>query len=568
MLDGSLNIAALRVTTHIGRALLASADQFRNEAQATNEYVLNAAQYVDAGVDPVVQVSVRTDGITISDNGRGMDFDGLANFFTLHGENLDRKHGQVGRGRFGTGKSAAFAIANTMRLTTVRNGKLCSVQLRRADILAMKSGDAIPVEVLKRDGASDLPNGTTIEIRDLRIKPNRQMILEHIRREISGLPNATVIVNGSPIRYTEPELLMVERYSPEPSTARVIGEVELVLKVAKRELPSELQGKVMIRCNGALVATYDGGQANKEFADRIFGFIDVPRLDDENAPVSAFDASRSLRLNEKNDVALRTHAFIAAKMDQLRRQVVDAERRRRAADSTSIMKAQVSIIEQLLNQDLRDHAYGTQNPVGKSTMPRSPAPLEPIAGAPDAQGEPGSTAADDGSGNVDGAIRQTTPDPVPPTKDPIDQDEEPTESQDKPDREPTMKEPEKDPETGQDQEQPATSRRAPRHPRSGVSIEFDHKGEDEPRASCARGTRIIVINLDHPQIAAACEYGQTSIEATRVFYDAIAHTYATLTAREMIETATFSDQHEVLTEMNIRLDRINRAMAGFYRQVG
>ena len=47
----------------------------------------------------------------------------------MHGENIDRKAGRPGRGRFGTGKSAAFGIGDVLRLTTVRNGKRSKVEL-------------------------------------------------------------------------------------------------------------------------------------------------------------------------------------------------------------------------------------------------------------------------------------------------------------------------------------------------------------------------------------------------------------------------------------------------------
>lgn len=55
-----------------------------------------------------MRLDARQKRITIEDNGRGMDWAGLGNFFVMHGENVDREAGRPGRGRFGTGKSAAF----------------------------------------------------------------------------------------------------------------------------------------------------------------------------------------------------------------------------------------------------------------------------------------------------------------------------------------------------------------------------------------------------------------------------------------------------------------------------
>ena len=40
----------LKVTSHVGRDLLASAASFKNEAVVVWEYVVNSLQYVDPGV--------------------------------------------------------------------------------------------------------------------------------------------------------------------------------------------------------------------------------------------------------------------------------------------------------------------------------------------------------------------------------------------------------------------------------------------------------------------------------------------------------------------------------------
>ena len=126
----------LYVKSHVSRDLLQSAALFKNEHLAVWEYVSNGLQYVDLGVSPVVRVKLNKNKnrITIQDNGRGMSFADLQHFFVMHGENVDRKAGRVGRGMFGTGKSAAFGIAETLVITTVRNGKRTKVSLNREDI--------------------------------------------------------------------------------------------------------------------------------------------------------------------------------------------------------------------------------------------------------------------------------------------------------------------------------------------------------------------------------------------------------------------------------------------------
>src|SRR5271157_6358590 len=136
------------VKSHVARDLLQNAALFKTDKLVVWEYVSNSLQYTDPGTNPVVKVTLdsKRRRIAIADNGRGMDWAGLQNFFIMHGENLDRKEGRAGRGRFGTGKSAAFGVADTLSIMTVRNGKRIKVQLSRAAIENMKSGDLIPVE--------------------------------------------------------------------------------------------------------------------------------------------------------------------------------------------------------------------------------------------------------------------------------------------------------------------------------------------------------------------------------------------------------------------------------------
>ena len=143
----------LFVKSHVARDLLQNAGLFKTEKLVVWEYVSNGLQYIDPGVNPTIKVFMdsKRKRITISDNGRGMDWAGLQNFFVMHGENIDRKEGRPGRGRFGTGKSAAFGIADTLRISTQRRGKRSRVEITRADIEKMSSEDPIPVNVIERE---------------------------------------------------------------------------------------------------------------------------------------------------------------------------------------------------------------------------------------------------------------------------------------------------------------------------------------------------------------------------------------------------------------------------------
>src|SRR6266545_742232 len=166
---------SLSVVTDSARDLLQSAAFFTNEKLVAWEYISNGLQYVDPGTSPQVDVVVDTKQkrMVVSDNGSGMTLEGLKNFFVMHGENVERKRGKPGRGRFGTGKSAAFGIANSLRITTVRDSKRSIVELTRADIEASRTGEGpverVPVRVLVAEQSVDETNGTVIEIDGIKL---------------------------------------------------------------------------------------------------------------------------------------------------------------------------------------------------------------------------------------------------------------------------------------------------------------------------------------------------------------------------------------------------------------
>src|SRR5262249_25676632 len=113
----------IHVISHVARDLLQTAAVFKTDKQVVWEYVSNSLQYSQPGRPARVEVTVqpRLKKISIADNGRGMDWAGLQNFWMLHGENQDRLMGRPGRGRFGTGKAAAFGIAGVLRVTSIKD---------------------------------------------------------------------------------------------------------------------------------------------------------------------------------------------------------------------------------------------------------------------------------------------------------------------------------------------------------------------------------------------------------------------------------------------------------------
>src|SRR5262245_59457650 len=267
--------AQLKLTSHVGRDLLASAASFKNEAAVVWEYVVNSLQYVDPGVSPRVQVSTdstkRT--IAISDYGSGMSVDVLQRFFQMHGENLERLAGRAGRGKFGTGKSAAFGIATEMQVDTVRNGKRNVLRLTR-EMIDKSTGDEIPIEWLSKDESVDAPTGTTITISRINIdKIRKASIIEYIERhlQVFRAKAPAVAIDDHVCEYIKPPIDEAHNFEPSGSQRQLLGDVKLVVRVAAAPLPAAEQGISVTAGVGNLVAIERAGIETKEFGNYLFG---------------------------------------------------------------------------------------------------------------------------------------------------------------------------------------------------------------------------------------------------------------------------------------------------------
>ena len=347
----------LKVTSHVGRDLLQSAALFKHEHSVVWEYVSNGLEYTEPGVNPTVKVTVDTKNhnIRISDNGRGMTFSDLHRYFQMHGENIDRKRGAPGRGLFGTGKSAAFGIANVLRVTTVRNGARSKVELTRSAIESKDADHHVPVTVLENSVPTDELNGTVVEIEKIQLKRlDQNSIIRHIERHIAHWPNAAVFVNMHKCEFIEPPVAAIHtiRSKGTPFEA-VIGDVELKIKIAKAPLEEELQG-IAIISGGVWHETSLVGSERKPFANYIFGSVDVPALAADRSPISPFDMSRSMRLNPKNETAAQIYGFVGFNIERIRLDLERQDRERRNAAEVKKLEKEANAIAEIINKDFSE----------------------------------------------------------------------------------------------------------------------------------------------------------------------------------------------------------------------
>jgi len=146
----------------------------------------------------------------------GMNEEDLRHYFTMHGENRERRAGRLGRGKFGTGKSAAFGIAQSLRIQTVKHHLYNEVLLTRADIES-SDGNDIPLRWEIRNQATDQPNGTSVTIGDILLERiDTASIITYIERHLGHfrVSNPQVAVNKHVCEYHEPQVALFRTFRP------------------------------------------------------------------------------------------------------------------------------------------------------------------------------------------------------------------------------------------------------------------------------------------------------------------------------------------------------------------
>jgi hypothetical protein len=536
------------VKSHVGRDLLQNAALFKTDKLVIWEYVLNGLQYVDAGTNPTVHVRLDSKArkVRISDNGRGMTLDGLQNFFVMHGENLDRKAGTPGRGRFGTGKSAAFGIGDLLRVTSVRDSRRSVVELTRSDLNKVSSGDPIPVRILQNEIACSDPNGTIVEIEQIHLRSLDQPgCIRYIERHLAKWPkNCTVVVNNHECEYSEPPIKEQRRFRPTGAPRELLGDAELVLKVSKAPVDEDLRG-VAIFSNGVWHETTLAGAEGKEMSNYIIGEIDVPRLDDDNTPISPFDLSRSMRLNPSNELVRAIYAFISQSVEQVRRELVDRESQRRQSEEAKHLADQAADIARFLNEDFdsfRDKISKVRvKAAGLVDLADTPTPGDSMDGLVDGDEVPSVLTSPVGGMGAEG--------------DAAADGDVPRELK------PELKAEEGGKLSGKN----APQAQRPAGKRGGFLVEFKAMGGEEDRAIYRGEERTIYINTDHPQLLAA--KGTARIEDPtfrRLAYEVAFTEYAIAISSELGKRGEYSDWSDPIYEVRETVNRLARKGARLY----
>lgn len=535
----------ITVTSHVGRDFLQNAAFFTTLPKVVWEYVSNSLDNPREGVPIEVTVDLNSSAVLrISDNGEGMSRQELSHFFTMHGENVRRKEGKRVRGMFGTGKSAAFGIAKTLRIETRKGGLRNAVELTEEAIKAARDGRPFAVAEIAADEATKEEDGTVVEV--ARFKVNRldlTPVIAFVEKNLGRYrARATVVINGHLCHYQEPPCLREVRASPPTEVAGEIGEVELIVKVSPFALDKDERG-VDILANGNWHETTLGDVEGREFADRLFGDIDVPALELEDDGVAAFDNTRNNTLNRVNPRVVVLIAWISSELEKVRTQLAEEEQAKRRSEEARRLEEEARRMARILNDDFSQvlldlDAVRRASRRAKSRVGEVVSPEGLVIGG---EGNTPTGLIEAGNPHGNGAAGES----------PAGEGDEPRPG-------PDLIE--------------GVSTGSPRRPegpggkrRAGIfSIEFANHTEGYPRSKYERETHTIFVNLDHPQVDMALKEGGGS-QKSRAFltmaYEIAAVEYAQAIPYERIQQGEQVDAAEALFSVRETVDRVTRRFA-------
>ncbi len=338
----------------VARDILQNSDYFTSVPKAVNEYVWNSIDYRRPASRVEVLVTKRAgrikirkqrilkyNGIVIEEikNGGGMFRDDLQRFFTMHAETLARNEGRRVRGRFGTGKAAAFGIGLSLLVDTVKAGRRNVVRLKREDLTP--GLDKVPVERLLTEQPVDRPDGTMVVIDRLKLRRVKMESVKKFLRRSLGLQlrNHDIFVEGEKLEYYQPEHEKQWSFDCPLEFKAFLGESTLTLRLSKKELEQEERG-IAILASGYPMEFYDSAKAGS-CSSRVFGEVDIPLLESQDE-IPTFDNTRS-SLNRDNDRVGRLLRWIDQSLAQV---VTELEKEAKG----KLDKAEVERLEKIANE--------------------------------------------------------------------------------------------------------------------------------------------------------------------------------------------------------------------------
>jgi len=532
----------IEVTSHVARDFLQNAAYFNTMPKVVWEYVANSLDVAKEGPIAVIAIEITSHEVRISDNSRGMSRKELSKFFQMHGENILRKQGRKVRGRFGTGKCAAFGLANSLRIDTIQSGSRNVVELHRKDIERAQSGEPFSVKDVEVNQQTHEDDGTIIIIQELNVKrSNVDNVISYLERHLSRYrTRARVTVNGHVCKFKEPPFIKEFTRFPQADVVKHIGGVSLNVKISPIPLDDETRG-INILSHGIWHETTLAGIERKESANHIFGQIDVPILEDGEWPIPAFDNTRNNTLNRQNPVVVVLLGWLSKELEDIRSDYVRQVYQERKSEIQAKLEKEAERISNILNQDFfqQEIEFELAQRVSKRSGDKS------VKEILDSEGELQLNMVNKQTSSEDS--EKTTK-----NKEDIEQTSPENNTKDRPTKQHINKQSTKNSLIGKDEKMRKVV----------FSIEFEHYTVEQNRSRYDGATKTIFINLDHPQIASAFETGGNSTSSRQfreICYEAAAVEYAIALPYEKLEKDELYHAADALFDVRDTIDRVTKS---------
>ena len=534
----------IQVTSHVSRDLEQNAAFFNTYEKVVWEYISNSLDAAKDNALSQIDATIKRSVIVVKDNGIGMSRGDLSNFFQMHGRNIHRTRGKRVRGRFGTGKSAAFGLAKSLTIDTVQGGRRNVVRLTRDDIKAASDGDPIPVQQLTTDENTIDADGTTIRIESFlsRKRPKAEKVIKYVERHLGRYKGrAQVKINGHLCKFEEPGFRHRLEREPPPHVRQHTGDILLIMKVANKPLNAERMG-IDILSNGYWHATTTAGIEHKERADYIFGEVEVPILEDDDWDIPPFDNTRGQQLNEQNPVVATLLGWISEELQTLREELVREAQKQKRTEQARKLANEARRIAQVLNEDFAqqelelERARKLRSVAQRTQMDEAGADADALI--PGDGDTPTGLQEAGGSQNGGGHGENADDSGDPPAPSLIEGDE---------------------PGRPKPVESKATRRRRPI-----FSLEYENITPAEPRSRYDGAEKTIYINLDHLQIESALKASKGKISGKpfrEMCYEVAAVEYAIALEHVRVDNGEVEQVEDALYNFRKTIDRIMNRIA-------
>jgi len=537
-------MSEFELRVNAGKTILQLAAQFSNAPSAIWEYVNNSLEYREKPDGCRITVNIERNKIIIADNSSGMDNEILKNFFTISGDNLARQGKQVSwlkRGKFGTGKVAAFGIGNNLIVETTNNGikniyKISRKNLENSPEDAVK----IPIDSIISNQITSDANGTIITIDGLNIKINQKEVIRKIEREIATLRehDIQIAINDHLCEFKQLDILKTHSFESSGPIKERYGDFELEIIVCKTPL-EEFERGIKVMSNQNIIGVEDCGISSKEFGNQITGKVNIPEIENSINNVDSFDQARNHKLNKNHKGVHELILFIGPKLEKIRKDLVDKKTKER----TSTQSKKLSEITNQLSDKFNKQWNELKRSLNEIRVSSNSHSVNSLFVEPGDNSElEALESGDDVSGQAHDVTNGENINGKSPTNPPTQEFENSSD---------------------ENNNASITSGNKAQRKRGGFLVDHDHLGEDEHRSIYNKDELKIIINLDHPSVKnclKSCHDDVENIAFKRLIFEIAFREFEHAIAQEMIIDNDLYPPADLLYEMRSHYDRVARVI--------